>query len=134
MKRYLLIFAMLLGAVCSWGQVTGISSTDKWILIQNKDNVKVFRNYKMCDGKQMVFLKIENGTAKRVTVSWKSQFQISGLKIPADKNFSLTVEANSTLSGDCSKEVLSLNPYLYVSVVEEGKCDYVIQDLNIVIL
>jgi hypothetical protein len=125
---------MLLGAVCSWGQGAGTPSTDKWILLQSKDNVKVFRNYKMCDGNQMVFLKIENSTEKRVTVSWKSQFQIAGLKIPADKNFSLTVEAHSTLSGDCSKEVLSLNPYLYVSVVEEGKCDYIIQDLNIVII
>lgn len=173
MKKYLLIFALLLGAVSAWergssapllqnnrnfpliyqgytlatneissweagnlpDELYSPPSGDEWTLLQNKDNVKIFRTYKYCNGNEKVVLKIENNNTSKVRVSWKSLFQLSDAhNTPIDKNFSMIVEPKSTLVGDCSQDVLSVNPYQYVSTLEEGKCDYMIQDFNIEIL
>ena len=148
MKRYLLIFAMLLGAVCSWGRDAGIgqavsSSTPeisaaqapdltKWTLLDSKDNVKVYRAYIMCSGQLRVAIKVENANAYKVRVSWNSAFMVSGNNVAITLPFALDAEAKATLTGDCQQAALIFDPYLYVTSVREGECDYAIRNLNIV--
>jgi hypothetical protein len=150
MKRYLLIFAMLLGAVCSWGRGAGIGQASnssaleisatpapdpvKWTLLESSGNVKVYRAYIMCSGQLRVAIKVENANAYKVKVSWKSAFVVSGNNVAITLPFTLDAEANVTLSGDCQQASLLFDPYLYVTTVQEGVCDYTIQNLNIVVL
>lgn len=141
MKRYLLIFALLFVTVSSWGLGsinTILTNTEvntsnllKWTLLVSKDNVKVFRAYTVCSNNLRVFLKVENNNPYKVKVSWQSSFNVSGTTVPINKSFSVDVELNSMVSGNCENEVLILNPYLYVTSVREGESDYQIQDLKI---
>jgi hypothetical protein len=150
MKRYLLIFALLLGAASSWGLGVGInqplsiltvelnasSAPDllKWTLLGSKDNVKIYRAYTVCSGQLRVAIKVENANAYKVRVSWTSGFNVSGKVNAITLPLTFDVQANETLTGDCQQAVLIFDPYLYVTTVKEGVCDYTIQNLNIVVL
>lgn len=150
MKKYLLIFALLLGAVFSWGHGSGISQAlsnstvelsataspdlTMWTLLDNKDNVKVYRAYIMCSGQLRVALKIENANAYNVRVSWNSGFNVSGSFSAITLPFTFDAQANETITGDCQQAALIFDPYMYVTFVQEGVCDYTIQNLNILAL
>jgi hypothetical protein len=147
MKKYLLIFALLLGAVNSWGNGAGISQVlsnstgelsassapdlTKWTLLESKDNVKVYKAYIMCSDQIRVALKVENTNAHKVRVSWNSGFNVSGNFSAIALPLTFDVQANETLTGDCQQAALIFDPYLYVSIIREGVCDYTIQNLNI---
>jgi len=133
MKKILLIISMVLALVPA---LLAQSNPEivKWTLLDSKDNVKVYRAYIMCSNQLRVAIKVENTGANKVQVTWNSGFMVSGNMVAINLPFTVDAEANETLTGDCQYPTLLFDPYLYVSTVQEGVCDYTIQNLNIVIL
>jgi len=128
MKKLLLITALIAFAGLVWGQ----TSTGPWVLLQEQQNVRIYRSYGECDGQLTVFLKVVNSNSNPVSVSFDSAFNLSGNVLPVELKKSYTVAASSTHGGDCSLEDTKINPYRYVSAIQMGVSDYIIQNLKIV--
>lgn len=128
MKKLVLIIALLALVGLAWGQ----NSTGPWVLLQEQQNVRIYRSYGECNGQLTVLLKVENGNNSAVQVSFDSAFVISGNTIQVSLPKSYIVPANSTLGGDCATETMKVNPYNYVTTIMAGVSDYIIQNLKTV--
>ena len=127
MKKLMLITALIALAGFAWGQTT----TGPWVLLQEQQNVRIYRSYGECDGQLTVFLRVVNSNSKPVSVSFDSAFNLSGNVLPVELKKSYTVAASSTHGGDCSSEDAKINPYQYVTSIQMGVSDYIIQNLKI---
>ncbi len=94
--------------------------------------MKIFRSYSTCDGELKVLLKIENTNNSQVTVSFVSAFDLVGSIYETDHTMHFTIPASTTLGGNCADQNLSVNPYDYVTTIQVGVSDYIIQNLQIV--
>ena len=128
MKKLVLVSALIMFVGLAWGQATN----GPWVLLQEYQKVKIYRSYGNCNGQLTVLLKVVNGNSKSVSVSFDSAFSLSGNLIPVELKKNYTVAASSTFGGDCSTEDTKINPYDYVTTIELGVCDYIIQNLKIV--
>lgn len=128
MKKLVLITALIALVGLAWGQTT----TGPWVLLQEQQNVKIYRSYGECNGQLTVLLKIVNGNGNAVSVAFDSAFNLSGNLLPVDLKKNYTVAASSTHGGDCTTDDAKINPYNYVSTIQMGVSDYIIQNLKIV--
>lgn len=128
MKKLVLITALIVFVGLAWGQTT----TGPWVLLQEQQNVKIYRSYGECNGQLTVLLKIVNGNGNAVSVAFDSAFNLSGNLLPVDLKKNYTVAASSTHGGDCTTDDAKINPYNYVSTIQMGVSDYIIQNLKIV--
>jgi hypothetical protein len=114
------------------GSLLAQTNYGPWMLIQEQDNVKIFRSYSTCDGELKVLLKIENNNTSQVTVSFDSAFDLSGAVFTTDHSMQFSIPAMTTLGGSCTDQNFSVNPYDYVTTIQVGVSDYIIQNLQIV--
>ncbi len=114
------------------GSLLAQTNYGPWMLIQEQDNVKIFRSYSTCDGELKVLLKIENTNNTEVSVSFDSAFDLSGSILTTDQTKQYSIPALTTLEGNCTDLNLSVNPYDYVTTIQVGVSDYIIQNLQIV--
>lgn len=94
--------------------------------------MKIYRSYSSCEGELKVLLKIENNNTSQVTVSFDSAFDLSGSVFTTDHSMQFSIPAMTTLGGNCTDQNLSVNPYDYVTAIQLGVSDYIIQNLQIV--
>ncbi len=128
MKKILLIISLMFFA----GSLPAQTNYGPWILLQEQENVKIHRSYSSCDGELRVLLKIENTGASEITVSFDSAFNLNGTVFETDHSLQFTIPAGTTLGGNCADQSLSVNPYDYVTSIQLGVSDYIIQNLQIV--
>lgn len=94
--------------------------------------MKIFRSYSTCDGELKVLLKIENNNSSQVTVSFDSAFDLGTSIFATDHTMQFTIPASTTLGGSCADQNFMVNPYDYVTTIQVGVSDYIIQNLQIV--
>ncbi len=128
MKKILLLISLMFFA----GSLLAQTNYGPWILLKEKDNVIIHRSYSSCEGELKVLLKIENTSASQVTVSFNSAFDLNGSIIKTDHSLQFTIPAGTTLGGNCADHSLSVNPFDYVTAIQLGVSDYIIQNLQIV--
>ncbi len=126
MKRILFIISMLVFS----GNLMAQTSFGPWILIQEQNNVKISRSYSSCDGEIKVLLKIENNNTSQVSVKFDSAFNLNGSVFNTDHSKQITIPALTTVGGNCADQNLSVNPYNYVTTIQMGVSDYIIQNLT----
>lgn len=127
MKKLVLMTALIALVSFVWGQ----SSTGPWVLLQEQQQVKIYRSYGECNGQLTVLLKVVNESSKSVSVTFDSAFNLSGNILPVELKKNYTVAANSSHGGDCTAEDAKINPYQYVTSIQMGVSDYIIQNLKI---
>ena len=128
MKKLVLITALIALVGLAWGQNT----TGPWVLLQEQQQVKIYRSYGECNGQLTVLLKIVNGNSNAVSVAFDSAFNLSGNLLPVELKKNYMVPAGSTHGGDCTTDDAKINPYNYVSTIQMGVSDYIIRNLKIV--
>lgn len=129
MKKILLIIISLMIFA---GSLLAQTNYGPWILLQEQDNVKIHRSYSSCEGELRILLKIENTGASDITVSFDSAFNLDGTVFETDHSLQFTIPAGTTLGGNCANQGLSVNPYEYVTSIQLGVSDYIVQNLQIV--
>lgn len=127
MKRFLIAISLIFLSAGIFAQ----DNYGPWTLLQEQNNVKVYRSYASCDGDLMVVLKIENNNGSQVSVSFDSAFNLSGNLFETDHSIQMIIPAAATSGGSCDDQNLSLNPYNFVSSIQLGVSDYIIQNLQI---
>jgi len=128
MKKIVLITALIALVGLAWGQ----SNMGPWILIGDQNNVKIYRSYSTCNGDLAVMLRVENSNSIPVAVSFNSAFNLSGSILPINLPKQYVVAAKETIGGDCSAGDMKINPNNYVTTIQIGVSDYIIQNLKIV--
>lgn len=128
MKRIFFLF----GFISLFLSLNAQTTYGPWILLQEQNEVKIYRSYSTCDGELKVLLKIENNNGSQVTVSFDSAFNMSGIVFETDHSMQFTIPAATILGGSCADQNLSVNPYDYVTNIQIGVSDYIIQNLQIV--
>lgn len=106
----------------SFAQVAA-GESEKWTLIKTENNVSVYYEQGICNGKDVLFVHIVNNNGNIAKVNW-SLWENTSAK-------SLEVKANETVSGSCQnrlpmftlteviptgKSVNDLHPVLQISV------------------
>jgi hypothetical protein len=128
MKKIFIIISLMVFA----GSLLAQTNYGPWILLKEQSNVKIYRSYSSCDGELKVLLKIENNNGSQVAINFDSAFDLSGTLIDTDHSMQFTIPASTTLGGSCADQNFSVNPYDYVTTIQVGVSDYIIQNLQIV--
>jgi hypothetical protein len=131
MNRLVIFFMLFVASAATFGQ-----TESGWTLLQQKDGVSLEVQYSTCGQQVMVFVRVNNSSARSVVINWKERFVFKGrtVDINSGQVITLKVAASQTLSGSCGNSVttaLSINPDEYVTMAGTGSWELEIYDLLI---